>query len=96
MGNFEEIIERLKLKAEAFNATNTVTPHKTVKYECSVCQDREIIPIEQEDGSFSARNCECKEDEDSKEIIQSIGIVGGTSRVETERFQTKHGHKANV
>ena len=96
MGNFEEIIERLKLKAEAFKATNTVTPYEAVKYECSICQDREIIPIEQKDGSFSARNCECKEMKIQKRFIQSIGIVGGTSRVETERFQTEHGHKANV
>jgi len=74
MGNFEEIIERLKLKAEAFNATYTVTPYETVKYECSICQDREIIPIEQEDGSFSARNCECKEMKIQKRLFKASGL----------------------
>lgn len=74
MANFEGIIERLKLKSQAFNATNGATPYETIKYDCSICQDREIIPVAQEDGSFSARNCECKELKIHKRLFKASGL----------------------
>lgn len=87
MGEFERIIEKLKIKSAAFKATNAESPFETVKYDCSICQDREIIPIKQDDGSFSARNCECKERKIQKRLFKASGLTEEQSALELDDFK---------
>jgi len=71
---FERIIENLRLKHEAFKASNT-QPMEPINYECSICEDREIVLIEQEDGSVSARNCQCKAQKIQRRMFKASGLT---------------------
>lgn len=72
---FEQIIENLRIKHEAFKATNGMHPAELLQYDCPLCDDREIILIVQEDGSVSARNCQCKAQKIQKRIFKASGLT---------------------
>jgi DNA replication protein DnaC len=71
---FERIIESLRIKHEAFKASN-MQPMEPIKYDCPLCEDREIVLIEQEDGSVSARNCQCKARKIQKRMFKASGLT---------------------
>jgi DNA replication protein DnaC len=87
MGDFERIIEKLRLKSEAFKALNGAEPLEAIKYDCSICQDREIILVEQADGSFSARNCECKARKVQKRLFKASGLTEEQSALRLDDFK---------
>jgi len=87
MGEFERIIEKLKVKSDIFKAMNVASPIVAVNYDCPICQDREIIPVEQEDGSFSARNCECKERKIQKRLFKASGLTEEQSTLRLDDFK---------
>ena len=72
---FEQIIENLRIKHEAFKASNSMHPAEPVQYDCPLCEDREIVLIEQEDGSVSARNCQCKARKIQKRMFKASGLT---------------------
>lgn len=88
MADFERILENLRLKSEAFKAMYPTPPREVIKYECWICQDREIVPVEKEDGSFSAMNCSCKERKIQKRLFKSSGLTEEQSKMKLMDFET--------
>lgn len=74
MNHFEQVLENLKLKNEAFKAANPY-PVEQKQYECPLCEDRELIVTEQPDGTLIARNCQCKAQKVQKRIFKASGLT---------------------
>jgi DNA replication protein DnaC len=85
--NFQQIIENLRLKHETFKLQN-LPPSEPLTYDCPICEDREIILIEQEDGSVSARNCECKLQKMQKRMFRASGLTEEQAKLTLTDYKT--------
>jgi DNA replication protein DnaC len=57
-------------------------------YDCPICEDREIVLIEQEDGSVSARNCECKLKKIQKRMFRASGLTEEQAKMTLNDYNT--------
>lgn len=71
---FEQVIENLRLKHEAVKAMD-LPPREPIKYECPICEDRELVIIENDDGLVSARPCHCKAQKMQKRMFRASGLT---------------------
>jgi DNA replication protein DnaC len=85
--HFEQIIENLRLKHEAFKAMNQPQSEHLI-YDCPICEDREIVLVEQDDGSVSARNCECKLKKVQKRMFRASGLTEEQARLTLNDYNT--------
>jgi len=84
---FENIIEKLRLQHEALKASG-FSPTEPLKYECQECEDREIVLVEQDDGSVSARNCQCKARKIQKRMFKASGITEEQAKLTLNDYNT--------
>jgi DNA replication protein DnaC len=75
------MLERMKKRADMNKKMGIVPRVEVIKYDCPKCEDREIVLIEQEDGSFSARNCECKAQKIQKRMFRASGLSEEQARL---------------
>jgi DNA replication protein DnaC len=75
------MLKRMKDRSELNKKMGIVPRVELIEYDCQKCEDREIVLIKQEDGSFSARDCECKAQKIQKRMFRASGLSEEQARL---------------
>lgn len=71
---FTQLLERLKERSERVKQSG-VEQLPPKEFECSICEDREIVYFQDEDGLDKARFCQCKPQKAQKRLFKASGLT---------------------
>ena len=85
---FVLMLERMKARAD-MNKQMGIIPSNgpSIEYDCPICQDREIVPIEKDGIVNDVVICECKARKAQKRLFRASGITDEQANFEIKDYK---------